>query len=181
MESKRVRLYCCEDISLIENYEKAKADDFKGWDVHHRLETHFSDGTPRPPTAHLLMEELKALGVYWNRPAEELIYITRSDHWKLHTTGKVYSDETRQRLRETHLGRRHTEESKRKMSLAKKGKPHAPHTEETKRKMSEAKKGQNAWTRGRRWFNNGEVSVMEYKCPDGFAPGRLSFRKSRPN
>ena len=37
--------YCSEDISLIENYEKAKTDNFKGWVMHHRLETHNFDGS----------------------------------------------------------------------------------------------------------------------------------------
>lgn len=31
-------------IEKVENYEKAKADNFKGWDIHHRLETHTFDG-----------------------------------------------------------------------------------------------------------------------------------------
>jgi len=30
--------YCCEDISKIENYEKAVNDDTQTWDIHHRLE-----------------------------------------------------------------------------------------------------------------------------------------------
>ena len=34
----------CKSPENIENYEKAKADNFKGWDCHHRLETHNSDG-----------------------------------------------------------------------------------------------------------------------------------------
>lgn len=30
--------YCKEDISNIENYELAKADNFEGWVIHHRDE-----------------------------------------------------------------------------------------------------------------------------------------------
>lgn len=30
----------CKDYENIENYEKAKADNFKNWECHHRLETH---------------------------------------------------------------------------------------------------------------------------------------------
>ena len=33
------KLYC-KDYENIENYEKAKADNFIGWHCHHRLETH---------------------------------------------------------------------------------------------------------------------------------------------
>ena len=38
------RRFCCEDISRIENYDLVKKDNFKGWQIHHRLETHTSDG-----------------------------------------------------------------------------------------------------------------------------------------
>lgn len=34
----------CKDYKNIENYEKAAAENFKGWECHHRLETHNSDG-----------------------------------------------------------------------------------------------------------------------------------------
>ena len=34
----------CKDYENIENYELAKKDNFKGWVIHHRLETHTSDG-----------------------------------------------------------------------------------------------------------------------------------------
>lgn len=37
----------CKNYQDIENYEKAKADNFKGWVPHHRLETHNSDGERR--------------------------------------------------------------------------------------------------------------------------------------
>ena len=30
--------YCKDDLSKIENYELAKADNFKDWHIHHRLE-----------------------------------------------------------------------------------------------------------------------------------------------
>lgn len=34
----------CKNYQYIENYEKALADNFKGWLCHHRLETYNSDG-----------------------------------------------------------------------------------------------------------------------------------------
>lgn len=34
----RLRTYCRDNITKIENYELAKADNFKGWEIHHRLE-----------------------------------------------------------------------------------------------------------------------------------------------
>ena len=72
----------CKDFYNIENYEKAKSDNFVGWECHHRLETHTSDGERR--NVDLLAKELKALDMYYNRPASELIFMTNSDHHKLH-------------------------------------------------------------------------------------------------
>ena len=48
----------CKDYENIENYEKAKKDDFKGWECHHRLETHTSDGKRR--AVDITQAELKA-------------------------------------------------------------------------------------------------------------------------
>ena len=62
----------CKDYKNIENYQKAKADNFKGWHCHHRLQTWTSDGERRP--VDISMDELKALGMYYNRPASELIF-----------------------------------------------------------------------------------------------------------
>lgn len=79
----RMFAYCVpEEIEQIENYETAKADNFNGWHIHHRLETHNSDGEKR--LVNLSVEELIALEMYYNRPANELIFLTASEHRKLH-------------------------------------------------------------------------------------------------
>ena len=52
-------------IDLIENYELAKADNFKGWDIHHKLEI-CGDYINT-------VSDLKMMNLYYNRPAEELI------------------------------------------------------------------------------------------------------------
>lgn len=36
-----------KDLENVENYWLAKADNFVGWECHHRLETHNSDGERR--------------------------------------------------------------------------------------------------------------------------------------
>jgi hypothetical protein len=95
----------CRHPELIENYDKAVADTTQVYETHHRLETHTSDGERR--LVELTREELIALGVYYDRPASELILLTASEHGRLHN----------------------------------KGKKRGPRTEETKRKMSEAHKG----------------------------------------
>ena len=70
-----------EQVEQIENYEEAiKSDEM--WECHHRLETHTSDGERR--LVELTDNELKALDMYFNRPANELILLTRAEHAKIH-------------------------------------------------------------------------------------------------
>lgn len=71
-----------EEWEQIENYELAKKDNFNGWCIHHRLETHNSDGEKR--LVNISVAELIALDMYYNRPASELIFLTNSEHAKLH-------------------------------------------------------------------------------------------------
>ena len=52
----------CKNIENVENYEKALADNFVGWCLHHRLETWTSDGERR--LANISVAELKSLGMY---------------------------------------------------------------------------------------------------------------------
>lgn len=93
----------CKDFTKIENYDKAIADDAL-YVCHHRLETHFSDGTPRPKNAHISRDELQALDMYLSRPPEELIFLTLSEHSKLHnncTTFGPHSEKSRKKRIET--------------------------------------------------------------------------------
>lgn len=101
-ERREHQMYCCESLENVENYEKAKADNFEGWHLHHRLETHTSDGKKR--LVDISMKELKALGMYWHRPANELLFIKATEHIKLHNTGKKglkCSDETKKKIAES--------------------------------------------------------------------------------
>ena len=147
----------CKDYEKIENYEKAKADNFKGWHCHHRLETHTSDGEHRP--IDITRDELRALRMYYGRPASELIFLTRSEHRFLHQKGKHLSEESKNKMSEAMKGEKNPFYGKR-------------HSEEAKLKISEAKKG-NTNVRGKRWFNNGKISKRAYECPEGFVPGRI--------
>lgn len=72
----------CEDVTKVENYNLALADNFVNWVQHHRLETHNSDGEKR--LVQITAEELQALDMYYNRPAEELIWLTRAEHINIH-------------------------------------------------------------------------------------------------
>ena len=71
-------MYCSEEISLIENYHQAIADKEKMWDIHHRREC---DDEGRTLFTH---KQLKKMDLYFNRPASELMFVTRSMHWKIH-------------------------------------------------------------------------------------------------
>ena len=174
----------CKDYEKIENYEKAKANDFKGWECHHRLQTWTSDGESR--LVDISAAELKALGMYYNRPPEELIFLTVSEHKSLHSKGKHHSEETKKKMSEAAKGKKMSAESKKKNSEAHKGKP-GPNkgkkfSEETRKKISEANKGKNMGnknalgntnTKGKHWYNNGKINIRAKECPNGFIPGRL--------
>ena len=77
-----MKYYRDNEQHLIENYELAKADNFKGWDLHHRLELTL-DGE----TVHSI-DDLIRMGMYFERPYFELIYMKTKDHRGLHKTGK---------------------------------------------------------------------------------------------
>ena len=160
----------CKDYENIENYQKAKKDNFKGWECHHRLETHTSDGIRRE--FDISYKELKALNLYYHRPPEELIFLPRSEH-DAYRKGKPKSEEHKKKLREANKGKPKSEETKKKMREVHKGKKH---TEETKKKMSEAHKMSgsakgNTNTKGKHWYNNGKINTMAKECPEGFVPG----------
>lgn len=164
----------CKNYQGIENYEKALKDNFKGWHCHHRLETHNSDGERR--LVNISTAELKALGMYYNRPAEELIFLTTREHNAFNKGennpmyGKKHCDEARRKIAEARkgekhpmYGKRHSEETKNKIAEAMKG---HPVSEGAKKKMREAKKGKH-------WYTNGKIIKFCYECPDGFVPGRF--------
>lgn len=135
MIKRHLKQYC-DDIENVENYEAAKKDNFKDWDCHHKLETHNSDGERRP--VDITGEELKALGMYYHRPANELIFLTIKEHLILHHKGKPRSEETKKKISEANKGKKLSEERKRKISEAHKG---MHPSDEARKKMSEAHKG----------------------------------------
>lgn len=140
-----IKQVCKDDPSLIENYDKAINDDTQMWVLHHRLELTL-DGE----YAHSV-EELKRLGMYYNRPYYELIFLTRSEHHMLHAHdkyrktlskamhGHIVSTETRKKISDAHIGRKLSNEHKEKLSKARMG----------KNPWNKGKKGlQTPWNKG---------------------------------
>ena len=125
----------CYELENVENYELAKRDNFKGWVIHHRLETHFSDGSIRPNKCNITVDELKELDMYYNRPADELIFMKKSEHIKLHC---LLNTNFKPLYGNKHtLGFHPSAESKAKMSKAAKN---VVHTQEWNKKVSESQK-----------------------------------------
>lgn len=80
MINRECSRYCCEPLDQIENYSAAVSDKERTWHCHHRLET---EG------AKLSMQWLVKKGLYYNRPAAELIFLTPEDHKRIHKPGIV--------------------------------------------------------------------------------------------
>ena len=146
-----VQIYCCENISKIENYEQA-LEAKTTWDIHHKKEI-----TENKTQQQLIDEDL-----YFNRPANELIFLSRKEHNKIHREHnpktlinwiKAGSDTTRNVPK--------TEEYKQKLSESLKEyfKTHEhcnkgrTLSDETKRKISD--------TINKKWANN-EIIFSDY-------------------
>ena len=145
ISKKYTKMLCKEDISKIENYDKAVADTTQIWVLHHRDECKI---LPSGIKVIRSSAELKENGHYYNCPANELIFLTGSEHTRLHNMFRSevseVSEETRKKMSESHKGLKHTEETRKKMSEAHKG---IPRSEEIRRKISESKKGKSTWNK----------------------------------
>ena len=130
INESRVKKYCKEELSKIENYDKAIADTTQVWHCHHRTEIWWNC------TAQDLIEN----ECYYNRKACELIFLTHAEHRRLHNMHM--SESTRKKMSDSMKGKNKgkflSEDTRKKMSEAKKGKVHS---EETKNKISKALKG----------------------------------------
>lgn len=154
-----LQVYCCDDISQIENYDKAINDNTQTWHCHHKLEIEL----------HKEAKELKEMGLYYNRPAEELIFLTQSEHKSLH-------------------GKNKTEKNIQKQSNSLKG--HIYPSSRNK-KISESMQGKNNWIKGKKHIHKGEIHIMVYPeqlenylnngyelgLPDSIKIKRLKFNK----
>ena len=200
-QKKNLKSYCSEPLELIENYQQAKADDFEGWCIHHRLEIQ-QDGS------RVSAQELKDNGLYFGRPSEELVFMRREEHISLHSKGKHLSEETRKKLSEALKGKHSSAETCKKIAEANKGKHRSAETRlkmsvalkdrtfsaESRRKMSEAKRGENHPFFGKHhseesrkkmseavcrmlWWNDGVYNKRCRECPGPeWKRGRLRYK-----
>lgn len=162
-----VNAFCCEDISKIENYDKAVADKTQSWHCHHKVEI--------LPCGNFTPKDLKKYGLYYHRPANELVFLTLSQHTAVHNSHRYVSDDVREKLRQAKLGNKNPNfgksrpnETKAKISSAHKGMK-IPHN--IRKKISEKLKGIH-------WYNNGIITVGARECPPSFVRGRLVHKPS---
>ena len=135
---KRKNHYLEGDETKIENYAEAAADPDETWVCHHRREL-----VPDRKT----IAELKAMGLYWNRPPEELIFMRNADHVSLHSKGAnnpMYGKSSWEGFPEEVVADR-------------------------KRRYAQSMKGKN---KGKRIWNDGEKTVFRREWPgEGWTPG----------
>ena len=76
MISKNAELYCKDPLWKIIGYKEAKSDDSVVYDCHHKAGLYISS------------KELKKKGLYYNRPASELMFLHPYEHQLLHKNAK---------------------------------------------------------------------------------------------
>ena len=96
ISERMVKKYCCEQIENIENYEEA-IQSKELYVCHHKNEIDMN----------MKAYELQKLGLYWKRPANELIFLSNRYHTHIHFTngrspklGKPMSDSSKRKLSE---------------------------------------------------------------------------------
>lgn len=162
---KNAKRFCREDISAIENYENAVSDKCEMWVIHHKCE--------HLPCGNFSKKDLIDFGLYYGRPASELVFMKRGYHQKMHVLGER---NPRYGKVGTFSGKHHSEETKLRLSTI-------MNSDETRKKISDklkstgnpmyGKKGIEHPVFGFKWFNNGVENVFRKECPEGFVHGRL--------
>lgn len=75
---EKAKRYCVDNISKIENFSEAVADENEVWECHHKNEI----------LMNKTHKELIQLELYYKRPAEELVFLSKEEHKKVHSQGK---------------------------------------------------------------------------------------------
>ena len=180
--------FCSEQLYKIERYEEALADGFKGWCIHHRREI-------QPDGTRVSRQELKDHGLYFGRPASELIFMRVPEHHSLHSAGegnalfgKSMPEEVKNKISKTRLQRiangeikmdisyLHTPEVRAKISIAAKKRlaDKKNHPMYGKRQSEESRHKNSLSQRGKHWWNDGVSCKRAKECPGPeWKPGRI--------
>ena len=105
---RTAKKYCRDDISLIKNYDKAVSDTEHMWDCHHRLEFTLDGKYARS------VQDLMRLNMYYKRPYFELIFLTKSEHKKIHNGAEEY----RRKMSEAQKYSKYADERRRNIGKA---------------------------------------------------------------
>jgi len=111
---RSIKKFCKGDYTKIENYEKAIADSTQTWHLHHKDEC---KTLPSGIKVIRTREEMIENGRYFNCPANELIFLTKSDHTRLHMSYQMLGNTI---AKENLTGRKFSKEHKEKLSMAQK-------------------------------------------------------------
>ena len=134
INKKNAKLFCCEDISLIENYYEA-INSSEVWVCHHRLGIDLGKGR----------DELIDMGLYFDRPASELQFLSRSEHIRLHNL--YMSEERKDKIREGNRNRILSDDTHIRMSIS--------------------QKGRTPWNKGKTGMKYGKRKRHKYVTPTG--------------
>lgn len=133
---------------MIPNYDQAVNDKENKWHCHHIMEN-----------SGYSLEWLKKNHLYYKRPYYELIFLTIAEHNRVHKKGKTLKEEHKKKCSDSLRGMTKTDDWKRKIGEANKGKKRSEsfcklmsdyakarnynpmkgrkHSEETRKKISE--------------------------------------------
>ena len=159
INEKKVKSYCCEDISLIENYDKAMTDKTQTWDCHHRAEI--------LPCGRFSRGDLKKHGLYWGVPASQLVFMSQNEHLSLHMKGVPKTESMKHKLSKSRKGKHLSEEHRRKISKSMKGMTShnkGKHlSEETRNRISSAMSGENNHNFGKKLSEETRKRISDAK------------------
>lgn len=189
---KKLKLYCSDDITLIENFNEAVNSDIK-YHCHHRLEIQTNG-------VLLSRQYLIDNDLYYNRPANELLLLPVTEHVKLHKKYQKpwqWTSESKAKLSKSmsgegnpFYGKKHSDVSRQKISDSNKGRSSwnkglktGNLSNEHKLKISFGMKGKNAGQKNgmsnKHWYTNGKDNICCYECPKDFYPGRTIYKNQK--
>lgn len=150
----------CKDYKQIENYQKAIRDKNNVWHCHHKLEIHEDYLNSK--------DDLIAMGLYYNRPPEELIFLTPEEHGSLHQNSMVGKSIT-------HMSRPNTKTQEVKDKIRDANLKRFYGDEHTIEQVEDHRREKNTERLGR-WRNRHRKHYTSYQCDY-----QADFRKNHPN